>query len=54
MTIHDLFPFIVAVLFGIAAMGCWILTQGDAAITKERMTNRSSHNGLFGLCEKTP
>jgi hypothetical protein len=42
MKIRDLFPFIVAVLFGIAAMGCWILTRSDAAMTKERTINRSS------------
>jgi hypothetical protein len=26
--------FAVALVCGIAAMGCWVLTQGDAAITK--------------------
>jgi len=28
--------FAVALICGIAAMGCWVLTQSDAAITKEQ------------------
>lgn len=28
--------FAVALVCGIAAMGCWVLTQADAAITKEQ------------------
>jgi hypothetical protein len=29
--------FAVALVCGIAAMGCWVLTQADAAITKEEV-----------------
>ncbi len=29
--------FTVALLCGITALGCWVLTQGDAAITKEEV-----------------